>query len=211
GRRRGRRHLGGGCLKVGGGGGRPRVARLLCVSFLCDYGQLPPDRLVALALLLDMEQFPVAFRSLAREPRPEVVESCSRAIDLPAVAPPAENDGEDEQQRKRKEKEVRDKGKANAAIILFRLKKSSDVVWNLLAHSSDPNVRSHLIHRLAAGALEGDAGRLQERLVKGGDTDERERSVRRALLLSLGEFAGDLPSDRRKELRALAWRLYGDA
>ena len=54
-------------------------------------------------------------------------------------------------------------------------------VWPLLKHSPDPRVRSYLIHRLSP--LGADAQAIVERMDK-----EPDITIRRALLLSLGEF-----------------------
>ena len=67
---------------------------------------------------------------------------------------------------------------------------SRDKVWPLLRHSPDPRLRSYLIHRL--GPLGADRDALIERL-----DEETDVSIRRALLLSLGEF-GDKPACRRR-------------
>ena len=64
-------------------------------------------------------------------------------------------------------------------------------VWPLLKHSlPDPRVRSYLIHRL--GPLGADAGAIIKRL-----DEEPDVTIRRALLLSLGEFGEqDLSPER---------------
>ena len=54
-------------------------------------------------------------------------------------------------------------------------------VWPLLKHSPDPRVRSYLIHRLSP--LGADAEAIIKRL-----DEEPDVTIRRALLLSLGEF-----------------------
>ena len=54
-------------------------------------------------------------------------------------------------------------------------------VWPLLKHSPDPRVRSYLIHRLSP--LGADARAIVKRL-----DEEPDLTIRRALLLSLGEF-----------------------
>ena len=54
-------------------------------------------------------------------------------------------------------------------------------VWPLLKHSPDPRVRSYLIHRLSP--LGADAGAILKRL-----DEEPDVTIRRALLLSLGEY-----------------------
>ena len=53
--------------------------------------------------------------------------------------------------------------------------------WPLLKHSPDPRARSYLIHRLSP--LGADAGAILKRL-----DEEADITIRRALLLSLGEY-----------------------
>src|SRR5262249_1370631 len=53
--------------------------------------------------------------------------------------------------------------------------------WQLLQHSSDPRVRSHLVHRFAP--LNADARAIIARL-----DEESDVSIQRALILSLGDF-----------------------
>ena len=69
-------------------------------------------------------------------------------------------------------------------------------VWPLLKHSPDPRVRSYLIHRL--GPLGADAGAIVKRL-----DEEPDLTIRRALILSLGEFGEkELSADDRKRVAA---------
>ena len=66
-------------------------------------------------------------------------------------------------------------------------------VWPLLKHSPDPTLRSFLIERLGPGGV--DPKVLTARL-----EEEQEVSVKRAILLSLGEFGLDrLSQDRAME------------
>ncbi len=78
------------------------------------------------------------------------------------------------------EKERFAKRQANSAVALLRLGKLDDV-WPLLKHSLDPTVRSYLIHRL--GQLGADPMAITNRL-----EEEPDVTIRRALILSLGEF-----------------------
>jgi formylglycine-generating enzyme required for sulfatase activity len=67
-----------------------------------------------------------------------------------------------------------------------------------LQHSPDPTLRSYLIERLGPGGV--DARMLLKRL-----DDERDTSIRRALLLSLGEYGPDrlTPAERQNRLPRL--------
>jgi len=90
---------------------------------------------------------------------------------------------------------------ANLAAALVRLGRP-EPVWPLLRHQPDPRVRSYLIHRL--GPLGADPKALTDRLLV-----EQEVSIRRALLLSLGEFGPDqLGEGEREQLLPRIWRWY---
>jgi formylglycine-generating enzyme required for sulfatase activity len=71
-------------------------------------------------------------------------------------------------------------------------------IWPLLKHSPDPTLRSFLIERLGPGGV--DARILWARL-----EIEKDTSIRRALLLSLGEYGPDrlLPAERQNLLPGL--------
>jgi len=89
------------------------------------------------------------------------------------------------------QKEVFAQKQANAAVALLKLDQA-DKAWLLLKHSPDPRVRSYLIHWISP--LGVDPQTLIGRL----DT-EPEVSIRRALLLALGEFSEQqLPAQQRQ-------------
>jgi serine/threonine protein kinase/formylglycine-generating enzyme required for sulfatase activity len=69
---------------------------------------------------------------------------------------------------------------ANAAVLLMRFG-ATDRVWPLLKHSPDPRVRSYIIHWLVPRG-----GEPQEILAR--YDQESDVTIRRALLLCLGEF-----------------------
>ena len=77
-------------------------------------------------------------------------------------------------------KETLAKRQANAAVALLRMG-CPDKVWPVLKHSPDPRTRSYLTERL--GPLGADAGVIIQRLMA-----EPDVTIRRALILSLGEF-----------------------
>lgn len=81
--------------------------------------------------------------------------------------------------------------RANAAAALVALGQP-DSAWPLLRHGPDPSVRSQLIHRLGPSGVE--ARDLVARL-----REEPDVSIRRALVLSLGEFD-------EQALRDLGWQ-----
>jgi serine/threonine protein kinase/formylglycine-generating enzyme required for sulfatase activity/tetratricopeptide (TPR) repeat protein len=72
------------------------------------------------------------------------------------------------------------KRQANAAVALIKMDRP-DSAWPFLKHSSNPRVRSYLVHRLSP--LGVDPRVLIKRL-----GEEDDVSARRALLLCLGEF-----------------------
>jgi formylglycine-generating enzyme required for sulfatase activity len=92
---------------------------------------------------------------------------------------------------------------ANAAVALAALGRW-EKVWPLLRHVPDPTLRSYLIDRLGPGGVEARA--VVDRL-----SPEREPnvSVRRALLLALGEFDEDrMPPHARAALVPRLLELY---
>jgi formylglycine-generating enzyme required for sulfatase activity len=118
---------------------------------------------------------------------------------------PAEMPSSDEQ------REALAKRQANAAVALVRLSSVGRIanpsyldekVWPLLAHSSDPRVRSYLIHRLAP--LGADAGVVIQRL-----EEEPDLTIRRVLLLSLGEYSeAEVPPATRRVLMPKLHSIY---
>jgi eukaryotic-like serine/threonine-protein kinase len=90
-------------------------------------------------------------------------------------------------------KEKLAKRQANAAVALLRMNQPGDV-WPLLRHGPDPRTRSYLIHRL--GPLGADPRTIAKRFAA-----EPDVTIRRALLLSLGEFdETQLPAAERTSL-----------
>jgi formylglycine-generating enzyme required for sulfatase activity len=95
------------------------------------------------------------------------------------------------------------KRQANAAVALLRLGQEARV-WPQLRHQPDPRGRSYLIERLSP--LQADPRRLIERL-----DHEPDVSVRRALLLALGDFTeAQLPAAERQVYVPQLLTLYRD-
>jgi formylglycine-generating enzyme required for sulfatase activity len=108
------------------------------------------------------------------------------------------------------------KRRARAAVALVRMERAEEV-WRLLRHSPDPSVRSYVVHWLKL--LGADPTVLKARLEvlaqeSAPPPDEgRDRmeailfdpvtSVRRALILALGEYQALPPHDREALLAAL--------
>src|SRR5262249_29882662 len=75
-------------------------------------------------------------------------------------------------------------------------------VWPLFRHEQDSRVRSYLINRL------GPLGTNPHILLRRFEV-EKEVSVRRALLLAIGEFSErDLPANQREALSPKLFELY---
>jgi len=104
-------------------------------------------------------------------------------------------------------KEKLAKRQANAAVALLRMDRA-DKVWPLLQRSKepdDPRLRSYLIHRLSPLGADPKA------IIRQLDDEKQEVSIRRALLLSLGEYGPErLPEADREELLARVLQLYRD-
>jgi serine/threonine protein kinase/formylglycine-generating enzyme required for sulfatase activity len=95
------------------------------------------------------------------------------------------------------------KRQAHAAVALLRLNQPAKV-WPLLRRTppDDPRVRSYLIHRLSP--LGAEAGAILRRL-----EEEPDLTIRRALLLSLGEYGAEgLPAASRPAVLAKVQALY---
>jgi formylglycine-generating enzyme required for sulfatase activity len=99
------------------------------------------------------------------------------------------------------EKEQLATRQVNAAATLMRLAAVSQV-WPMLKRTPDPRVRSRLIHAMSARQVD-------PRLIGDRLREESEVSIRRALMLCLGEFhEGQLPRDVRERQKAELLGLY---
>jgi serine/threonine protein kinase/formylglycine-generating enzyme required for sulfatase activity len=98
---------------------------------------------------------------------------------------------------------AREKRQANVAVALVVMGRPAKA-WPLLKHGKEPTRRSLLIERLAPGGADPLA------LVAAAQ-QEKDVAVRRALLLSLGQFGpAALPAVERKNLLPQLLRLYQD-
>jgi serine/threonine protein kinase/formylglycine-generating enzyme required for sulfatase activity len=92
---------------------------------------------------------------------------------------------------------------ANLAATLMRLGKP-EPAWELLRHRPDPEARSRLIERLQPLGVKAD--QLLRRL-----KEEKDVSVRRALILALGDYGPDeLPPAARDSCAKLLLKWYQD-
>jgi formylglycine-generating enzyme required for sulfatase activity len=147
---------------------RPDSERSFATTILAEYAADNPPVLASLLLDADDKQFTVLYPTFKGLGEP------GRAVltgEIDKKPPPGAPDDAKEELAKRQ---------ANAAVALLRLSQPAKV-WPLLKHSPDPRVRSYLIHRL--GPMGADAKAIVQRLDEEGDV-----SIRRALLLSLGEY-----------------------
>jgi formylglycine-generating enzyme required for sulfatase activity len=97
------------------------------------------------------------------------------------------------------------KRQANAAVALLKINEP-EKVWPLLKRTppDDPRLRSYLIHLLSP--LGADATAVIQRL-----DQEPDITIRRALILSLGEFGEDrLPAEEREALNEKLHAIYRD-
>ena len=177
--------------EIYGNASRPDFERWMATDILGDYAAGNPRVLANLLMDADERQFDQIFPKLALQ-RQGGVSVLVAEIDQSLSPDPTDPANETLAKRQ-----------ANAAVALLRLGET-EPVWPLLRHPagplaesmtfSDPRARSYLIDRLAR--LGAGAGALIQRL-----DQEQDISIRRALILSLGEFGdGALPPDTRKPL-----------
>src|SRR5262249_7786568 len=96
------------------------------------------------------------------------------------------------------------KRQVNAAVALLRMDRP-EKVWPLLKHSPAPRVRSYLIHALSPQGA--DARAIVKQL-----NSESDMTIRRALLLSLGQFSEkDFTPEDRKSLLPKLQEMYRTA
>jgi serine/threonine protein kinase/formylglycine-generating enzyme required for sulfatase activity len=158
-----------------------KLSRRFATETLAEFAGDRPDELFNLLADAEQFQFPVMFAKLAgHKERAIALAAKEVAGKIPATA------SEDEKERLAKRQ-------ANSAVALLRLG-MAEPVWPLLKASPDPRVRSYIIHWLSEGG--GDAQAILQRLEV-----ERDVSIRRALVLTLGQFAASqLPAPERQPL-----------
>ncbi|MFI5357987.1 MAG: AAA family ATPase, partial [Opitutales bacterium] len=166
--------------------------RSLATDILADYAADQPQALAELVMDADDKQFAIFLPKLkdrGEQGLPVLVGEINRTL------PPEAKDEAKEKLAKRQ---------ANAAVALLRMNQPSKV-WPLLQHSPDPRARSYLIDRLSP--LGADTKAIVKQLA-----EEKEISIRRALLLSLGEFSEkDFTPDERKALLPKLQEMYRTA
>jgi serine/threonine protein kinase/formylglycine-generating enzyme required for sulfatase activity len=169
--------------------------RSFAAAILADYAADQPPLLADLLMDADEKQFRVIYPKFTEKGK----------VGLPALNAEIETKLPDDLASSDERREKLAKRQANAAVALLRLGQP-EKVWPLLKRNppDDPRVRSYLIHRLSP--LGADAGAIIKRLDM-----EPDITIRRALLLSLGEFSeGQLSTDARTSLLPKLKELYGN-
>ena len=171
---------------------RRDAERSLATDILADYAADQPSILADLLMDADEKQFAVIYPKFKEKSElglPVLTGEIDREL------PPDAKDGAKEKLAKRQ---------ANAAVALLKMNQPGKM-WPLLKHRSDPRARSYLIHRLAP--LGAEAGTLAQRL-----KEEPDVSIRRALLLSLGEYGEkELTPGARQAMLPSLQELYRTA
>jgi hypothetical protein len=160
--------------------------RALATILLADYAGDKPQTLLELIVEADDRQFATLLPVLRRH-GDEALALLRRELTRP-----------DESAATEAAREALARRQPGAAAVLARLEQTEQI-WPLLKHSPYPETRSRLIHRLGAAG----AGTLTARL-----EEEKDVSIRRALILALGECRADqVPVELRQRLvpRLLAW------
>jgi formylglycine-generating enzyme required for sulfatase activity len=149
---------------------RRETERSLGTDILADYAADQPQLLLDLLMDADEKQFAVLYAKF-KEQFKQGLSVLTGEIDkkLPPDLPSSDD-----------KREKLAKRQANAAVALLRMNQPAKV-WPLLKHSPDPRVRSYLIHRF--GPLGADPAALIKCL-----DEEADATIRRALLLSLGQY-----------------------
>jgi formylglycine-generating enzyme required for sulfatase activity len=167
---------------------RSESERLVAAGILADYAADQPDVLADLLADADAKQFAILLPRL-RACGGKAATALARALAQQSPnEPPAAV--------------VRwASWRANLGIASLLCGKP-DGLWPLLQQTPDPTARSYVVHRL--GPLGADPQVILARL-----DEERDVSVRRALILSLGEFPAErLPPAFRQTATATLLTLY---
>jgi len=175
---------------------RGESKRTLVASALAEYLSDQPGDLAGLLMDATEKQFAALYPSVERRSEPTAPlfeEELSRK-------PPSVTGGEPSDV----DSNARDKftkRQANAAVALIRIGRTEKSL-SLLKHSPDPSLRSYLVNRL--GPLGVEPGLLIAKL-----DQESDVSIRRALILSLGEYGvGRLSSAEQIDWTTRLLNLY---
>ncbi len=164
---------------------RGESERTLAASALAEYVRDRPDELAQLLMDASEKPFAALYPSVERRsdqtaPRLEVELAKKRTPRKGGIPTDLENQAWEKFYQRQ----------ANATVALIRMGRM-EKSWTLLRHSPDPSLRSYVVHRLGPVGVEPVF--LISKLVQEGDV-----SIRRALILSLGEYGeGRFSTDER--------------
>jgi len=165
------------------------VLRQAAAAVLSDYVSQDPRRLAALVKIAKPDQLRFITGNLASGGDPF---SALLAQELSVPSEPAET-----------ERQRAADTRANAAIALLKLGRAS-ALWPLLETAGDRTLRSYLIQRLAVANVDPAA-------LLGHFDDQQPEAVRRAILLSLGQYdSQQLPGRLRDEVLRAALDAYAN-
>ena len=165
--------------------------RRLATSILAHFASDQADLLTDLIQDADERQYTVLFPTL------EPYRDRAAAVISETATASLESKVTDEERERLAQRQ------ANAGVVLLKMGQA-EKVWPLLRHRPDPRARSYLIHRLSL--LGADPRAIIKRF-----GEERDVSIRRALLLVLGEYGekGVVPTERQRLVPRLL-NLYRD-
>jgi formylglycine-generating enzyme required for sulfatase activity len=166
--------------------------RSLAADILADYAVDQPRVLADVVMNSDVQPFAIFVAKLkdrGEEGLPALIAEIDRKL------PPEAKDDEKERLAKRQ---------ANAAVALLKMNQPAQA-WQVFKHGPDPRARSYLIHWLAPLGVSARA--IAQRV-----DEEPDVTIRRALLLSLGEFTEkEFSADERKLMLPKVQDIYRTA
>ena len=175
---------------------RPESERTLAANALAEYVSDQPDQLVELLMDATEKQFAALYTSVERRS-----DHTAPLLEVELAKKPPSKKGEEPTDEDNKLWDKFYKRQANAGVALIGLRRT-EKTWTLLKHSPDPSLRSYLVHRL--GLLGVDPQLLIAKL-----DQESEVSIRRALILSVGEYEeGQISTSERDALTKKLLGLY---
>ena len=154
---------------------RGESERTLAASALAEYVSDQPDELAELLMDATERQFAALYPRVERRS-----DQTAPLLEVELAKKPPSKKGTEPTDVDNKVWDKFYKRQANAAVALIRMGRT-EKSWSLLKHSPDPSLRSYLVHRL--GPLGVEPGLLIAKL-----DQESDVSIRRALILSLGEY-----------------------
>ena len=170
---------------------RPESERSLATFLLADFGSDRPEHLVNLLLDTNSSQFALLWPALRKHPQQTIP---LLHLELEKAMPAEDQVNSRDALAKRQ---------AWAAVALLQLGEA-EPAWRLLRLDRDPSRRTYLIHAL--GWLGTDPDVVIRQLAC-----ETDVSIRRALILCLGEFSSErLSRARRQALADLLTPWYRD-